>query len=179
MKKLTLIFVAIILIAFSGQTFGQETTTNKAVRVYVGYFGVVGPESHHGPSAYFSFPLNKMKLRLGFFGRSVAWGTYESRGGFIQLSKLISHPESDIKFRLNLETTFSAENLVGETDLPHKMVTVTGGGSIVFDPVKNFSIEFSSGIGYGTMVSLPKNSLVNSNKTSVALSLSLSASYFF
>lgn len=172
-------FLLVVSMLFCVAVQAQESTTDKAVRVYVGYKAVVADETHYGPAIYFSIPANTLKIRIGFFGRSLAWSQYESRGGFIHLSKLINNPESSIRFRINLEATYSAENLVGSSQLPHKLITVTGGGSVIFTPVTNFNIEISSGVGYGSLLTLPVGELLDQKKAGVALSLGFGVSYFF
>jgi len=176
---LTTIVVILLMTMFTGQAFGQETTTNKAVRIYAGYFGVVGPETHHGTSVYLSIPLNTMKLRLGFFGRSIAWETYQSRGGFAQLSKLINQPTDNPRYRLGATITYSAENLVGAAELPHKQFAATVGGSITFDPWPKFTAELGVGIGYAAMLKLPKDSILKPEKSSAAMQISFGLSYGF
>lgn len=178
MKKILAIFAFLMIFCVLLQA-QDESTTNKATRIYVGYYGVVGPETHHGPSLYFSIPLNDLKLRLGIFGRSMAWGTYESRGGFLQLSKLMNNPENDLRYRLNLTVSYSVENLVGEAELPHKMLAATFGGTIVYDIVKNLNVELGGGIGYASMVKLPQYTLFKPSNSAVALQVSTAISYRF
>ncbi|MBI5733952.1 MAG: hypothetical protein HY973_03355 [Candidatus Kerfeldbacteria bacterium] len=143
----------------TGPNFGQEKT-DKAVRFYAGYYVVAGATTHQGPTIMMSWPGVLGKIRLFVFGQSMAWGTYEERGGGMEYSILLNSAESDFRYRITGGISYSAENLIGETALPEKLLAIYIGGSVLYDISKKLSLEATLAPAYTSLVYLPVHSLM-------------------